>query len=112
MSSITRRDELVALSKRQVLPTIYPVREYVTDGGLISYGSNLGGAAHQAGIYAGRIALLPSKGGVMALQPDPYFDHTGTWVSGRSSGQRFGRMIMKHRPYASSANRSHGLLDF
>src|SRR5450631_4307567 len=33
-------------------------------------------------------------------------------VSGRRSGQRFGRMIKKRLPHASSANRSKGLLDF
>jgi hypothetical protein len=37
---------------------------------------------------------------------------TVAWVSGRRSGQRFGRMIKKRLPHASSANRSHGLLDF
>jgi hypothetical protein len=33
-------------------------------------------------------------------------------VSGRSSGQRFARMIKKPLPHASSANRFHGLLNF
>ncbi|MEA2910162.1 MAG: hypothetical protein QOJ15_2243 [Bradyrhizobium sp.] len=37
---------------------------------------------------------------------------TVAWVSGRRSGQHFGRMIKKRLPHASSANRSQSLLDF
>ncbi len=33
-------------------------------------------------------------------------------VFGKDSGQRFGRMIKKRLPHASSANRSQGLLGF
>jgi putative ABC transport system substrate-binding protein len=37
------------------LPTIYPHREYVEVGGLISYGTDLVDAYRQIGVYAGRV---------------------------------------------------------
>jgi putative ABC transport system substrate-binding protein len=44
-----------ALTARHALPAIFPFREYVSAGGLISYSGGLGYLFHQNGIYAGRI---------------------------------------------------------
>jgi ABC-type uncharacterized transport system substrate-binding protein len=51
----TRSEQLGSLTLRHTLPTIHEFRDFVTAGGLMSYGSSLTDAARQAGIYIGRI---------------------------------------------------------
>jgi putative tryptophan/tyrosine transport system substrate-binding protein len=51
----TRRNQVVTLLARYGIPAMYPWREYVKDGGLMSYGTDLTWAYHLIGVYAGRI---------------------------------------------------------
>jgi putative tryptophan/tyrosine transport system substrate-binding protein len=51
----TRRDKIITFGAQQKLPTMYHFREYVVDGGLMSYGPSLGEAYREVGIYAARI---------------------------------------------------------
>jgi ABC-type uncharacterized transport system substrate-binding protein len=51
----SRRDQLVGLATRYSVPTVYPWREAVVAGGLMSYGANVTDAYRLAGNYTGRI---------------------------------------------------------
>ena len=50
-----RRNQLVALSKRHRVPTMYYFRDFVAAGGLISYGTRLAEGWHQIGVYTAKI---------------------------------------------------------
>jgi putative ABC transport system substrate-binding protein len=51
----SRRVQLAMLASRHVIPTIYPVRENVEVGGLMSYGTSLTEVYQQVGAYTVRI---------------------------------------------------------
>lgn len=52
---LNRRTQLAALAARYALPAMYPVREHVMAGGLVSYGTDRNDAYRQGGIYVGKI---------------------------------------------------------
>jgi ABC-type uncharacterized transport system substrate-binding protein len=51
----TRRQQIVALAARDAIPAMYSNRDFVSEGGLTSYGNDVADAYRRAGIYVARI---------------------------------------------------------
>jgi putative ABC transport system substrate-binding protein len=49
------RDQIVALAARYAVPAVYGARDFVSAGGLMSYGTDLVDIYRQSGVYAGKI---------------------------------------------------------
>jgi putative ABC transport system substrate-binding protein len=72
---LRRRTQIVTLSARYTLPTMYDRPDYVVAGGLMSYGSDRNEIFRQAGDYAGRI-LKGEKPGELPVQQPTKFELT------------------------------------
>jgi hypothetical protein len=56
-----QREQLVGLTARYAMLTVFHLREFATAGGLMSYGPSLFETYRQAGIYTGKILNGPSR---------------------------------------------------
>jgi putative ABC transport system substrate-binding protein len=55
VSMLDRRAEIAALAAQYAVPAIYPLREFATAGGLMSYGSDIAEGYRQQGIFAAQL---------------------------------------------------------
>jgi putative tryptophan/tyrosine transport system substrate-binding protein len=69
---LSRRDRLVSVISRHAVPAIYQFREFVTAGGLVSYGANLADGYRLVGVYAGRIIKGEKPADLPVVQPSKF----------------------------------------
>jgi putative tryptophan/tyrosine transport system substrate-binding protein len=68
----SRRNRILAFAAEHRLPGIYQFRDYVLEGGLISYGPSLTDTYRQVGVYAARIVKGGNPSDMPAMQPTKY----------------------------------------
>ena len=69
---LSRRADIVALAAKHRLPAFYGAREFVDDGGLMSYGENLRSAYRNAASYISKVAHGANPGEVPVAQPTKF----------------------------------------
>jgi putative ABC transport system substrate-binding protein len=66
------RKKIAALAAGHGIPMMYNVRDFVLDGGLVSYGPSVPNLCRQVGIYAARIIKGEKAGDLPVMQPTKF----------------------------------------
>lgn len=69
---LNSRTRILKLVNERQLPTIYPAREFVVDGGLASYGTRWGDMYRLLGTYAGRLLKGAKPAELPVQRPSTY----------------------------------------
>jgi putative ABC transport system substrate-binding protein len=68
----SRRDRLIELAARYAIPAIFQFRDFITAGGLVSYGANGADAYRSAGLYTGKILQGEKPANLPVIQPTKF----------------------------------------
>ena len=68
----SRREQLAAAALRLRIPAIFEWRDFVSAGGLMSYGSDISAVLRQLGVYAARVLKGAPPAELPIVQPDRF----------------------------------------
>jgi len=67
--AVLNRERIIEMAARERLPTVYGWRDFVTAGGLMSYGPNVQIMVRKAAVYVDRIIKGEQPGNLPIEQP-------------------------------------------
>jgi putative ABC transport system substrate-binding protein len=69
---VTRRNKIADQAARRTIPSMYSLKDFVADGGLMSYGIDLIDIYRQAGVYTGRVLKGAKPEDLPVVQPTKF----------------------------------------